>query len=318
MSRTIADLTPGQILYLNETVSDVLSIVPFIYLGQDESGNCLILRQYAAIQKRMHSSNVAIYDGCEADLWLEDEEAGYLSRFDEATRAALVSTQIKYNDPSLGDIATIARRCFLLSYTNLGYATTPDEGMSFLAALKAATGATTDNNARITYNEAQTAVNAWMRSAYSETQFRRVDAYGYANSNNASNTGYWLRPALSVAPATIVSDETEDTIYLLPDPDKLYREVGATIYMGESAERPAKAKILIDLTNLTDVELYVSNNAKDADPVWVPVQNGEVAELINTAKETENWQLGVKVYGRSGGRGVIGEPALIVYKEGNA
>lgn len=315
MSRTIADLTPGQILHLNETVSDVLSIVPYIYLGQDESGNCLILRQYAAVQKRMHSSNVAVYDGCEADVWLEDEDAGYLSRFDAATRAALVSTQIKYNDPSLGDVATIARRCFLLSYTNLGYATTPDEGMSFLPALMTAAGTTVANTARITYNEAQTAVYAWMRSAYSETQFRGVYANGGANSYYATNTGIWLRPALSVAPATIVSDETEDTIYLLPDPDKLYREVGATIYMGESADRPAKAKLLIDLTNLTDVELYVSNNAKDAAPVWVAAQNGAVVDLPNTAKETENWQLGVKVYGRSGGKGIIGEPALIVYKE---
>ena len=315
MSRTIAELTPGQILHLNETVSDVLSIVPYIYLGQDESGNCLILRQYTAVPKRMHSSNVAVYDGCEADVWLEDEDAGYLSRFDAATRAALVSTQIKYNDPSLGDVATIARRCFLLSYTNMGYATTPDEGMSFLSALMTAAGTTTANTARLHYNEAQTAVIAWMRSAISESQFRGVFTSGRAGGLNASNAGYWLRPALSVAPATIVSDETEDTIYLLPDPDKLYREVGATIYMGESADRPAKAKLIIDLTNLTDVELYVSNNAKDAAPVWVAAQNGAVVDLPNTAKETENWQLGVKVYGRSGGKGIIGEPALIVYKE---
>ena len=315
MSRTIAELTPGQILHLNETVSDVLSIVPYIYLGQDESGNCLILRQYAAVQKRMHSSNVAVYDGCEADVWLEDEDAGYLSRFDAATRAALVSTQIKYNDPSLGDVATIARRCFLLSYTNMGYATTPDEGMSFLSALMTAAGTTTATTARITYNEAQTAVNAWVRSAYSETQFRFVNSSGYAVSYDATNNGYWLRPALSVAPATIVSDKTEDTIYLLPDPGKLYREVGATIYIGESADRPAKAKLIIDLTNLTDVELYVSNNAKDAAPVWVAAQNGAVVDLPNTAKETQNWQLGAKVYGRSGGKGIIAEPALIVYKE---
>ena len=315
MSRTIAELTPGQILHLNETVSDVLSIVPYIYLGQDESGNCLILRQYAAVQKRMHSSNVAVYDGCEADVWLEDEDAGYLSRFDAATRAALVSTQIKCNDPSLGDVATIARRCFLLSFTNLGYATTPDEGVSFLSALMTAAGTTSESTARITYNEAQVAVNAWVRSALSETQFRYVNTNGYASSDNAANAGSWLRPALSVAPATIVSDETEDTIYLLPDPGKLYREVGATIYMGESADRPAKAKLLIDLTNLTDVELYVSNNAKDTAPAWVAAQNGAVASLPNTAKETGNWQLGVKVYGRSGGKGIIGEPALIVYKE---
>lgn len=315
MSRTIADLTPGQILYLNETVDGVLSICPFIYLGLDESGNCIIRRQYAAIMKRMNATNVAVYDGCEADVWLEDEDTGYLSRFDAATRAAFVSTQIKYSDPSLGDIATIARRCFLLSYTNLGYATTPDEGVSFLPALMTAAGTTNANTARIIYNEAQAAVYAWMRSAASESQFRYVYSYGNAGSVSASYASCWLCPALSVAPAAIVSDDTEDTIYLLPDPDKLYREVGATIYMGESTERPAKARVMTDLTNLTDVELYISNNAKDAAPVWTAAQNGEVTTLTNAAKETDNWQLGVKVYGRSGGRGTIGEPVMIVYKE---
>lgn len=81
MSRTIAELTAGEKVYLDETIDGVLSHVPYIYLGQGESGNCIILREVAAIAKRMHSSNVAVYDGCEADLWLEDEESGYLSRF---------------------------------------------------------------------------------------------------------------------------------------------------------------------------------------------------------------------------------------------
>ena len=314
MSRTIAELTAGEKVYLDETVDGELSHVPYIYLGQDESGNCIILREVVAIQKRMHSSNVAVYDGCEADLWLEDEEAGYLSRFDAATRAALVSTQIKCNSITTGEIGVIARRCFLLSYTELGYATTPDEGVSYLAALQTATGKTGDN-ARIAYNSSAAAAGWWLRSAYSEARFRRVGAGGSAGSGDASSTGYWMRPALSVAPATIVSDGTEDTIYLLPDSSKLYREIDATIYCGSSTARPKKARAIVPATNCSLFELQISNNAKDDSPIWVSAENNVAVDLSNDTKTTSDWELGVKIYAQSSGKALIGEPVVIVETE---
>ena len=313
MSRTIADLTAGTIIYLDETVDGTLSHVPFIYLGQDDSGNCRILREAVAIQKSMHSSNVAVYDGCEADVWLEDEDAGYLSRFDAATRAALVSTQIKYNSITTGEIVVIARRCFLLSYTELGYATTPDEGVSYLAALQTATGKT-GNNARIAYNSAAAAVYWWLRSASSETQFRVVSSNGNVYGNNAINA-HWLRPALSVAPATGVSDEGEGTIYLLPDSTKSYREINATVYCGSSTARPKKARAIVPAENCSLLELQISNNAKDDTPVWVSAQNNIAVDLPNTTKATENWELGVKIYAQSGGKALIGEPVVIAEME---
>lgn len=318
MSRIITEMTAGEIVHLDETVDGVLAHVPYIYLGVDGSGNARILRQYAAVQKRMHSSNVGVYDGCEADLWLENEEDGFLSRFDAATLAALVSTEIiaplEWGEDGTQTLGTIARRCFLLSYTNLGYATTPDEGPSFLAALQAATGLT-GNSARIGYNESSAAVYWWSRSATSASQFRCVYASGGAYGGNASGTGCWLRPALSVSPETIVSDETEDTIYLLPDESKLYREIDATIYLGGSVKRPKAARLMVQAENCTTLSLAVSNNAKDAEPVWVEVENGGVAKLANTAKETDEWELGVKVYATSGGKATIGEPALVVETE---
>lgn len=314
MSRTIAELTAGTKIYLDETVDGVLSQVPYIYLCQDESGNCVILRELAAIAKRMHSSNVAVYDGCEADVWLEDEESGYLSRFDAATRAALVSTQIKCNNISTGEIGVIARRCFLLSYTELGYATTPDEGASYLAALQTATGKT-GNNARIAYNAAAAAVYWWLRSANSGTQFRYVNSNGLAVGVNATNAGVWLRPALSVAPATIVSDQGEDTIYLLPDSTKTYREIDATVFIGSSVKRPKRVKLTLGAANCTDLQLQVSNNAKDASPTWVSITNGGTAELPNATKTTDNWELGVKIYATSGGRAEISEPVVIAELE---
>lgn len=313
MSRTIAELTAGEKVYLDETVDGELSHVPYIYLGQDESGNCIILREVAAIAKRMHSSNVAVYDGCEADLWLEDEDAGYLSRFDAATRAALVSTQIKCNSITTGEIGVIARRCFLLSYTELGYATTPDEGASYLAALQEATGKT-GNNARIAYNSAAAVVNWWLRSENSETQFRIVYTYGGVGSYDAASA-YRLRPALSVAPATIVSDGTEDTIYLLPDSSKLYREIDATIYCGSSTARPKKARAIVPATNCSLFELQISNNAKDDSPIWVPAENNVAVDLSNDTKTTTDWELGVKIYAQSSGKALIGEPVVIVETE---
>lgn len=311
-------MTAGEIVHLDETVEEHSTHVPYIYLGVDGSGNARILRQYAAVQKRMHSSNVCVYDGCEADLWLEDETDGFLSRFDAATLAALVSTEIiaplEWGEDGTQTLGTIARRCFLLSYTELGYATAPDEGASFLAALQTATGLT-GNSARIGYDESGAAVPWWLRSAYSASQFRYVLTHGIAHSGNATSSSYWLRPALSVAPATIVSDETEDTIYLLPDESKLYREIDATIYLGSSVKRPKAARLMVQAENCATLSLAVSNNAKDAEPAWAEVENGGVADLANTAKETDEWELGVKVCATSGGKATIGEPVLVVETE---
>lgn len=314
MSRTIADLTAGTIIYLDETVDGTLSHVPFIYLGQDDSGNCRILRQYVVAAKKMNSTNETTYDGCLADTWLNNETDGYLSRFDDATRLSFVATQIKINSISTSTVGTIARRCFLLSESEVGNTATPDEGTSILDVLKTVANTTNANTARIARNESLSAVNCWLRSAASGTQFRYVNYNGHVNSYNATST-YWLRPALSVAPATIVSDEWEDTIYLLPDSSKLYREIDATIYCGSSTARPKKARAIVPAENCSLLELQISNNAKDDTPVWVSAQNNVAVDLSNTTKTTENWEIGVKIYAQSGGKALIGEPVVIAEME---
>lgn len=314
MSRTIADLTAGQIIYLDETVDGTLSHVPFIYLGQDDSGNCRILRQYAVVTKKMNSKNETTYDGCLADTWLNNETDGYLSRFDTATKLSLVATQIKTKSMSAGS-AIIARRCFLLSYTELGYATTPDEGSSILDTLKAVANTTNADTARIAYNESLSSVFWWLRSPASFTEFRCVNIKGGVGSNYATSTSRWLRPVLSVAPATIVSDQGEDTIYLLPDSSKLYREIDATIYCGSSTARPKKARAIVPATNCSLFELQISNNAKDDSPIWVSAENNVAVDLSNDTKTTSDWELGVKIYAQSSGKALIGEPVVIVETE---
>lgn len=314
MSRTIADLTAGTIIYLDETVNGTLSHVPFIYLGQDDSGNCRILRQYAAVEQKMNSTNETTYDGCLADTWLNNETDGYLSRFDDATRLSFVATQIKINSISTSTVGTIDRRCFLLSESEVGNTTTPDEGTSILDVLKTIANTTDANTARTAYNESLSTVTWWLRSAASETQSRIVGNNGSVLSLNATGKN-WLRPALSVAPATIVSDQGEDTIYLLPDSSKLYREIDATIYCGSSTARPKKARAIVPATNCSLLELQISNNAKDDSPIWVSAENNVAVDLSNDTKTTTDWELGVKIYAQSSGKALIGEPVVIVETE---
>ena len=317
-SRYISQLTPGCAVYVDENGVHT----PYIYLGLDGSGNARLLRHYAVVAKRMHSANVAHYAGCEADLWMENETDGFLSRFDAATINALEPTTICMSDYTLNEGGTveypeITRRCMALSYKELGYGGSETD-VSFLAALQTYYDTTNANTARIGRSSDETAVYWWMRSGFSATQFRYVGAYGSASNYNAAHGNYWQRPAISVAPATIVSDEGADSIFLLPEGRRTYWEIQATALLGSSAQRPKKAKLMIAETSITEATYQVSNNAKDASPVWVNCQNGGVCELTNTAKETTNYELGVKIHAKSGVHtGHVGEPVLIVEKEGS-
>ena len=319
MSRTIADLTAGTLIYIDETVSGTTNHVPYFYLGLDDYGNARVLRQYCPLAKRMHSSNVASYAGCEMDLWLENTSSGFLSRFDAATINALVNTTIKYVDynqsgDSTAEVLETARRCFLLSYSEMGYGNDPagNEGTSFANAINTATGKT-GNSAKIGYNESGTAVDSWLRSAYSTTNFRNVIHNGNASNSNASSASNCPRPALSVAAATIVSDEGADSIFLLPDGRRTTWNVEMEMSLGESEDRPAQAKVEVPTSGITDIAVQVTNNYGDASPAWVNVTNGSSAILPNTAKTSTNWELGIKIQAAANiPTGYIGEPAVVI------
>ena len=319
MSRTLADLTPGTLVYIDETISGTTNHEPYIYLGIDDYGKARVLRKYCNASKRMHSSNVASYSGCEADVYLEDETTGFLSRFDSAILNALEYTTIGYTDYNSNgqgtiQLVTITRRCFLLSYTEFGWSATSagSEGKSFLSALKAFYGMSTDNTARIPRKSDETAVNAWVRSGSSATQFRLVYTSGTANSNNATNSNYWLRPALSFAPATIVSDEGAESIFLLPDGRVTTWNIEATMSLGVTDEQPKQCKLVVPTETFQTVNLWVCNNYGDDSPTWVSCSNGGVA-TFGTSKTADNWELGVKIEALSNVPGrKIGEPAMIV------
>ena len=217
MARTIKELTPGVGVKINERVGRTWQRIEYIYLGLDGSGNARLLRERAVMPKRMHSSNVARYDGCEADLWHENEETGFLARFDDATIAALRPTKICCQNVADGvtTYPEIMRRAFPVSMKEYGFSS-DESDTNFLSALLAYYHTDDGHEAREQRNEDGWPVNVWMRSGNSAAAFRYVYASGAAYGNNATN-GYWQRPAISVSPDTIVSDEGADSIFLLPD-----------------------------------------------------------------------------------------------------
>lgn len=309
MSRPITAMSPGQLVHLYETVSDKLNTVPYVYLGVDASGKVRILRLNASTQRAMNSSNVAHYDGCTADVWLESD-TGFLARFDEATRNALVSTSIKCMDENTQDIFEITRRCFLLSYTEYGFGGS-NEGASVLEALKIAKNTTNSTTAKIATNDSGIAVSAWLRSPYSATQFRYCRNNGGAGNYNATGSNVWLRPALALSPDTLVSDESQETIYLLPNPEKAYREAGITMLLGTRQEMPKKLKVDVACQNAMEgyPEISVCVNFNDPEPNWIRVENGEVISTKELTAEN-GIAFGVKIYARSESKVKISEPIL--------
>ena len=318
MSRYLVDLTPAQIVYLDEASVHK----PYIYLGQDPYQKCLLLRYFALVAKRMHSSNVGHYEGSEVDQWYENESTGFLSLFDAATRNALLSTTRCYSDYTIDPGGTvsypeIARRAFCLNYKEVGGGGS-ETGIDYLGVLKTVMNTTNANTARICKNENDSAVYYWLGSGPSASQFGCVSDNGHFRASNATLGNSWQRPAISVDPSTIVSDAegADDSIFLLPDGRRTYWEINATCLLGSSAERPKKAKLMVAETQISEASYQVSNNAKDANPTWVNCQNGGVCDLANTGKETTDYELGVKIHAKSGVySGHVGEPVLIVEKE---
>ena len=299
-------------LHYEETVNGVTETVAYIPLWKEANG-VVVMRDVAAGPNRINPTNDANYINSELDTSLNNTQTGYLSRFDEKMRACIIPSTIKYKPPDSDEVTEIARQVFLLSASEMGVtgAGIVDEGESCLPVLKAHRDTTSDNTARIGYNSAGTAVIYWLRSAASAAQERRVSTNGALSSFNASGGVCW-RPAFMVSGDTMVSDETEDTIYILPDPEKLYRELELVTYLGASENRPKKARVEVDITNATESQIWVSNNAKDESPAWVACTNGVAVELPNTTKTTDNWELGVKIYAKSGGKAVCGEPVVMV------
>lgn len=309
MSRTIIDLNTGTEVWLHETINGVEEVVPYILIKKDSQGGVL-LRKNCTEKKRMNPTNTTVYDGCEADVYLNDTETGFLSRFPAGELTCFQSRSISTFEYGDTVAHSISRRCYLLSqgelFNSIPTALEPEVGTVY-SLLKH--GKTFDFNlARIATLDG-TSVPWWLRSPSTTTNFCSV-SNGINGASNASLAGITLRPALNVVPSTIVSDEGSEKIYLITD--GVTRTVDFQTKVLELPDRPAKALVKYNANNLSNILVQVCNNYGDANPEWVNATSMGEVTFTNTTKETADWQVGIRCYGESNGYGFFEEPEVLV------
>lgn len=309
MARPISEIELAEVLHYTETINGTTRTATYWPIRKDADGVVLLRKNVLDEQRKMNATNEATYIDSLMDAWLNDETSGYLSYFDEKMRACIIPSVVKIK-PYNSDVATeIARQVYLLSEDEV--TTGGLEGESILPMLKVHSGQTSDNDARKAYNLAGSASSWWLRSAVSTKQFRRVLSNGDVYSSDAI-LDVPARPVFKVANNTLVSDASADTIYILPDASKPYRELSFTAFLGGATKRPKRAKVQVSITGATAQTIQISNNAKDANPAWVTCEPDQVVELPNAEKTTNLWELGVKIYAKGEGRVTCGEPVAIV------
>ena len=309
MARPISEIDLTEVLHYTETINGVTQTVAYWPIRKDADGVVLLRKNVLDQTRQMNSTNETTYIDSLMDTWLNDDASGYLSYFDEKMRACIIPSSIKIKPYNSDVVTEIARQVYLLSADEV--TTGGVEGESILPMLKVHSGQTDDKNARKVFNDAGTAIFWWLRSSYDSKQFYHVNGSGVVNPYYAA-TGYAVRPVFKVANNTLVSDKTADTIYILPDASKPYRELSFTAFLGGATKRPKRAKVQVSVTGASAKSIQISNNAKDANPAWVTCEPDQVVELPNAEKTTESWELGVKIYAKGEGRVTCGEPVAIV------
>lgn len=310
MARPISEIALTEVLHYEETINGVTQTVTYWPIRKDTDGVVLLRKNVLDEQHKMNATTEATYIDSLMDTWLNDAGAGYLSYFDEKMRACIIPSTIKIKPYNSDVVTEIARQVYLLSKDEV--TTGGLEGESILPMLKAHTGETNDNNARKASNTDGVLKSWWLRNAVSAEQFQFILSNGVVSYTNANNNNGAVRPVFKVANNTLVSDKTVDTIYILPDASKPYRELSFTAFLGGAAKRPKRAKVQVSFTGATAQTIQISNNAKDANPAWVTCGVDEVVELPNAEKTTDLWELGVKIYAKGEGRVTCGEPVAIV------
>ena len=312
MSRTIADLPLGSVVILLENGVNT----NYILVNKDANG-CELLREFVLdTNYRMNPTNNAVYETSEMDAYLNNAETGFLSLFDAATLSAISARSISTFTFGDAEAHYISRRCYLPSYGNM-FLTVPtviEPDTSYLWGLSDWKKTFNTNQMRIAHNISNTDVFWVLRSPTSVSDFYCVrNDGGSASTVATAYTG--VRPALNVAPATIVSDEGADIIYLLPT--ERAQTVEFKGKLGETNQRPALGCAHVFGTNLTNVVVQATNNYGDTVPVWQTVQNGVQFEFTNETKETENWQVGIRCYGEAANlsQGYFEQPQMLVEVE---
>lgn len=198
-------ITPGAILYLNESGSPV----PFYIAkhdyesGLNGAGRTLVVRK-DCYDMRVFSSNNNAFSGSSMDTWLNNT---WLKLLDADIQAAIGTTKFYYTPGNRNTtVTTLQRAVFLLSLTELG---------------KSASDANTEGSAlpiastlQIAYRNGS-AVAQWTRTPYtpSDASMYLLDTRGNVR-NSLYISSYGSRPAFTI-PATTAVVANSDGTYTL-------------------------------------------------------------------------------------------------------
>lgn len=320
MSRTIKDLMPGTIIWIGYNGD----LEEWIVTNDSNASRVIVLKKYTLPNKRdmgiLPGSQIVNYGDTGMDAWLENDVTGYLSGFDNATLACFSATTIQIYGYGDSTSTSISRRCFLPCQDNMFGNNSIETETSWLPALYLAYDTGDGNTARLARTNNNTLVQYFTRTPFNAKQYNVIKTNGTMASMASYTESWYVRPALSISADTLVSDDGEEIIKLLPDQTRTYREVEFIGYLGSMQQRPAKARVISNAVNLYDVNVQVSNNAKDAEPVWVNATGGGEVTLANTAHTTADFEIGIKCYGKSsyGSSGAVGyfnEPVVLIEEE---
>ncbi len=201
----LSNITPGAILYLNESGSPV----PFYIAkhdyesGLNGAGRTLVVRKDCYDMRAFSNSNNA-YAGSSLDSWLCNT---YLKLLDADIQAAIGTTKFYYT-PGNGDmtVTTLQRAVFQLSTTELDktpiYANTEGSALPIASTLQ------------IAYRNGS-AVSQWTRTPLKGDTFRVYFLTAYGSDSRRSYTeSFGSRPAFTL-PATLAVIANADGTYTL-------------------------------------------------------------------------------------------------------
>lgn len=308
---TISQLDLGTEIQVYENENPV----PYVLIKKDLQG-CVVLRVDGSDVRRMNPTNTSVYENSEADVYLNDSETGFLSRFDADTYSCITARSISTHNYGDTESRSISRRCFLLSYGELfnNSATAVEPEIGTIPALMIFKQTSDLNTARIA-QYGGSAIGWWLRSPYPATGFYVVLNSGVINNYNAANTTNALRPALNVLNNATVTVGADNKVYLTPTLSER-RAVEFKAKVTEETVRPSKARVTFNSQGLSNLSVKVCNNYGDINPAWVDATSQQEVTIANASKETENWQVGIWFYGDTATSGYVEEPEINYLMEG--
>lgn len=184
----------------------------FIFLQHNHygKGEVTLLRKDSAGFRAFApgSSSYNVYNGCSLDDFCNVE---FIGRLDPVIRACLIDVPIPtirghVNGTWDATVQTLYRKGFSLSGTEVGSGGSGTEGTKFSYF--------GSNANRIAYHdETTTAVDWWLRSSYSSSNYSayRVGTDGSVRNGHAYNASDCARPALALSSEILVSDSPDSS-----------------------------------------------------------------------------------------------------------